>query len=164
MFFRFGSKSGKAVPPAGQALEEIHSQLQQQQQLWTEQLAHDPSCFAALSKRSISASASSPTRSSPASSLGLPTSPLCKTPRKKSNRDRTSLSFAPATLPPHPPARWPDPLGQHRLLRRRQPHRQRPWSGWLWPVPGVGCPGDSPRQDRGLGRSRGPTIRHAALL
>ena len=24
MFFRFGSKSGKAVPPAGQALEEIH--------------------------------------------------------------------------------------------------------------------------------------------
>jgi hypothetical protein len=27
MFFRFGSKSGKAVPPAGQALEEIHFQL-----------------------------------------------------------------------------------------------------------------------------------------
>jgi hypothetical protein len=48
MFFRFGSKSGKAVPPAGQALEDIHSQLQQQQPLWTEQLSHDPSCFAAL--------------------------------------------------------------------------------------------------------------------
>src|SRR5215210_2702652 len=48
MFFRFGSKSGKAVPPAGQALEEVHSQLQQQQHLWTEKLAQDPSCFAAL--------------------------------------------------------------------------------------------------------------------
>ena len=48
MFFRFGSKSGKAVPPGGQALEEIHSQLQQQQPLWTEKLAQDPSCFAAL--------------------------------------------------------------------------------------------------------------------
>src|SRR3954447_18103673 len=48
MFFRFGSKSGKAVPPAGQALEEIHSQLQQQQHLWTEMLSQDPSCFAAL--------------------------------------------------------------------------------------------------------------------
>jgi hypothetical protein len=48
MFFRFGSTAGKAVPPAGQALEEIHSQLQQQQHLGTEQLAQDPSCFAAL--------------------------------------------------------------------------------------------------------------------
>src|SRR3954463_5892677 len=48
MIFRFGSKSGKAVPPAGQALEDIHFQLQQQQQLWTEKLAQDPSCFAAL--------------------------------------------------------------------------------------------------------------------
>ncbi len=48
MFFRFGSKSGKAVPPAGQALEDFHSQLRQQQPLWTEKLAHDPSCFAAL--------------------------------------------------------------------------------------------------------------------
>jgi hypothetical protein len=48
MFFRFGSKSGKAVPSAGQALKDIHSQLQQQQQLWTETLAQDPSCFAAL--------------------------------------------------------------------------------------------------------------------
>jgi hypothetical protein len=49
MFFRFGSKSGKAVPPVGQALKDIHFQLQQQQQqLWTEKLAQDPSCFAAL--------------------------------------------------------------------------------------------------------------------
>jgi hypothetical protein len=48
MFSRFGSKSGKAVPPAGPALEGIHSQLQQQQHHWTEQLARDPSCFAAL--------------------------------------------------------------------------------------------------------------------
>ena len=47
MFFRFGSKSGKAVPPAGQALEEVHSQLQQQH-LWTEKLVQDPSSFAAL--------------------------------------------------------------------------------------------------------------------
>ena len=48
MVFRFGSQSGQAIPPAGQALEDIHSQLQQQQQLWTEKLAQDPSCFAAL--------------------------------------------------------------------------------------------------------------------
>ena len=48
MFFRYGSKSGKAVPPVGQALEDIHSQLQQQQHLWTEKLAQDPSGFAAL--------------------------------------------------------------------------------------------------------------------
>ena len=48
MFFRFGSKSGKAVPPVGQALEAIHAQLQQQQHLWSEKLAQDPSCFAAL--------------------------------------------------------------------------------------------------------------------
>ena len=48
MVFRFGSKSGQAVPPAGQALEDIHFQLQQQKQLWTEKLAQDPSCFAAL--------------------------------------------------------------------------------------------------------------------
>jgi hypothetical protein len=48
MFFRFGSKSGEAVPPAQQALQEIHSQLQQQQQLWAEKLAQDPACFATL--------------------------------------------------------------------------------------------------------------------
>ena len=48
MFFRFGSKSGKAVPSAGQALKDIPSQLQPQQQRWTEKLAQDPSCFAAL--------------------------------------------------------------------------------------------------------------------
>ena len=48
MFFRFGSKSGEAVPPAQQALQEIQSQLQQQQQLWAEKLAQDPACLAAL--------------------------------------------------------------------------------------------------------------------
>src|SRR3954462_11693907 len=48
MPFRFGSKFGKAVPPAGQALEEILFQLQQQQPLRTETLAQDPSRFAAL--------------------------------------------------------------------------------------------------------------------
>ena len=48
MFFRFDSKSGKAVPPAGQAVQDIHSELQQQQQLWADKLAHDPACFAAL--------------------------------------------------------------------------------------------------------------------
>jgi hypothetical protein len=48
MFFRFGSRSGEAVPPAQQALQEIQSQLQQQQQHWAEQLARDPACFAAL--------------------------------------------------------------------------------------------------------------------
>ena len=48
MFFRFGSKSGAAVPPAQQALQDIHSQLQQQQQLWAAKLAQDPACFATL--------------------------------------------------------------------------------------------------------------------
>jgi hypothetical protein len=48
MFFRFRSKSGEAVPPAQQALQDIRSQLQQQQQLWAEKLAQDPACFATL--------------------------------------------------------------------------------------------------------------------
>jgi hypothetical protein len=48
MFFRFGAKSGAAVPPAGQAVQDIHAQLQQQQQLWADKLALDPTCFAAL--------------------------------------------------------------------------------------------------------------------
>ena len=48
MFFRFGSKSGKAVPPAQQALADLHSQLQQQQQLWAEKLTQDPARLAAL--------------------------------------------------------------------------------------------------------------------
>jgi hypothetical protein len=48
MFFRFGSKSGKAVPPAQRALADIHSQLQQQQQLWAEKLTQDPASLAAL--------------------------------------------------------------------------------------------------------------------
>jgi hypothetical protein len=48
MFFRFGSKSGQAVPPAQEALVDIQSELQRQQQLWAERLAHDPGCFASL--------------------------------------------------------------------------------------------------------------------
>lgn len=48
MFFRFGTKSGASVPPAGQAVQDIHAQLQQQQQLWANKLAHDPACFASL--------------------------------------------------------------------------------------------------------------------
>jgi hypothetical protein len=48
MFFRFGTKTGAAVPPTQQALQGIHAHLQQQQQLWSDQLAHDPACFPAL--------------------------------------------------------------------------------------------------------------------
>jgi hypothetical protein len=48
MFFRFATKSGAAIPPAGQAVQDIHTQLQQQQQLWVDKLARDPACFAAL--------------------------------------------------------------------------------------------------------------------
>jgi hypothetical protein len=48
MFFRFATKSGAAIPPAGQAVQDIHTQLQQQQQLWVDKLARDPVCFAAL--------------------------------------------------------------------------------------------------------------------
>ena len=48
MFFRFRSKSGEAVPAAQQALQDIHSQLRRQQQLWAEKLAQDPACFATL--------------------------------------------------------------------------------------------------------------------
>lgn len=51
MFFRFGTKSGATVPPAGQAVQDIHTQLQQQQQLWADQLARDPACFAALEQQ-----------------------------------------------------------------------------------------------------------------
>ena len=48
MFFRFGSKSGEAVPDAQQALQDIHGQLQRHQQRWAEKLATDPACFATL--------------------------------------------------------------------------------------------------------------------
>jgi len=48
MFFRFKTKSGEAVPPTREALADIQAQLQQQQQLWSQRLARDPSCFAAL--------------------------------------------------------------------------------------------------------------------
>jgi hypothetical protein len=48
MFFRFKTKSGEAVPPTQEALADIQAQLQQQQQLWAQRLAQDPSCFATL--------------------------------------------------------------------------------------------------------------------
>ena len=48
MFFRFSSKTGQAVPPAGQALQDIQERLRQQQQRWAQQLAQDPASFASL--------------------------------------------------------------------------------------------------------------------
>jgi hypothetical protein len=48
MFFRFGSKSGDAVPPAQQALDDIHATLTRRQQTWADLLARDPAAFAAL--------------------------------------------------------------------------------------------------------------------
>jgi hypothetical protein len=48
MLFRFGTTAGAAVPPAQQALQGIHAQLQQQQQLWADKLALDPACFPTL--------------------------------------------------------------------------------------------------------------------
>ena len=48
MFFRFGSKLGKAVPAAQETLQDIQAQLQQQQQHWAAKLAQDPACFATL--------------------------------------------------------------------------------------------------------------------
>ena len=48
MFWRFRGKSGEAVPSNQEALADIQSQLQQQQQLWAQRLAQDPACFATL--------------------------------------------------------------------------------------------------------------------
>jgi hypothetical protein len=48
MFWRFRSKSGEAVPPTQEALADIQSKLQQQQQRWAQRLAQDPGCFATL--------------------------------------------------------------------------------------------------------------------
>ena len=48
MKFRFGGKSGEAVPAPDQALEEIQASLAQQQKLWAELLARDPAAFAQL--------------------------------------------------------------------------------------------------------------------
>jgi len=48
MFFRMTSKAGSAVPATQQTVQQIHSQLQQQQQLWTQRLAQDPAAFSAL--------------------------------------------------------------------------------------------------------------------
>ena len=48
MKFLFGSKSGKAVPPLQQSLEEIQASLADQQSLWAGLLAKDPAAFAHL--------------------------------------------------------------------------------------------------------------------
>ena len=48
MKFRFGSKSGSAVPALEQSLEDLKASLTQQQKQWAEQLAADPACFAKL--------------------------------------------------------------------------------------------------------------------
>lgn len=48
MKFRFGSKSGQAVPPLEQSLQDIQASLAQQQKLWADLLARDPAAFAQL--------------------------------------------------------------------------------------------------------------------
>lgn len=51
MNFRFGSKSGEAVPALDQSLLDIQAHLAQQQQLWADQLARDPAAFAHLEQQ-----------------------------------------------------------------------------------------------------------------
>jgi len=48
MKFLFRSKSGREVPPLQQSLEDIQTNLADQQQQWAEQLANDPAAFAQL--------------------------------------------------------------------------------------------------------------------
>jgi hypothetical protein len=48
MKIRLGSKSGQPVPSLEQSLQEMHAALAQQQQVWADQLAHDPGAFAQL--------------------------------------------------------------------------------------------------------------------
>ena len=48
MRFRLDSQTGPAVPTPAKALEQIHTQLADQQALWAEQLARDPAAFALL--------------------------------------------------------------------------------------------------------------------
>jgi hypothetical protein len=48
MKFRFGSQSGQQVPTLEQSLLDIQTSLTQQQKLWAEQLARDPTAFAQL--------------------------------------------------------------------------------------------------------------------
>jgi len=51
MKFRFGSRSGAAVPALEQSLQHIQASLAQQQKLWAEQLARDPAAFAQLEQQ-----------------------------------------------------------------------------------------------------------------
>lgn len=51
MKFLFGSKAGQAVPALEQSLQDIQASLARRQQLWAEQLAHDPAAFALLEPR-----------------------------------------------------------------------------------------------------------------
>src|SRR4051812_15136297 len=99
MFFRFGSKSGKAVPPAGQALEEIHFQLQQQQQLWTEKLAQDPSCFAALEQEVHLRFGQLADQFVAGLLAGFPTQPALQDAAKKKYPSPTAPFFPPRTAP-----------------------------------------------------------------
>jgi hypothetical protein len=48
MKFLFGSKSGREVPSLQQSLEDIQTNLADQQQQWAEQLTNDPTAFAQL--------------------------------------------------------------------------------------------------------------------
>jgi hypothetical protein len=48
MRFRQDAKNGPDVPAPAQALQQIHTQLAQQQHDWAEQLARDPAAFARL--------------------------------------------------------------------------------------------------------------------
>src|SRR3954452_5754140 len=99
MFFRIRSKSGAAVPAAQQALQDIHSQLRQQQQLWAEKLAQDPACFATLEQQvhlrfgQLAAHLSAPP---PA---GVPTPPPPKDPTKKKKLGPNAFSVPPTNVP-----------------------------------------------------------------
>jgi uncharacterized membrane-anchored protein YjiN (DUF445 family) len=48
MKFRFGCKSGSAVPSLEQSLQDLHTSLAQHQKQWAEQLARDPDSFGQL--------------------------------------------------------------------------------------------------------------------
>jgi len=48
MRLRFGGKEGPEVPALEQSLQELQDSLAQQQKLWAEQLAKDPTAFARL--------------------------------------------------------------------------------------------------------------------
>jgi hypothetical protein len=52
MRVRLDSQQGPEVPPPDQAIEHIRAHLAAQQPLWAEQLARDPTAFAALEPQS----------------------------------------------------------------------------------------------------------------